>query len=102
MIMYRALLLTALSLSFLSGCATGAPDPLIIQQATASRLGLASTDEVTISNVVKAQPDALGGSKVTFDATTAKGRKFACNTLMMPNLNPLEKPSYSTFECIQK
>jgi hypothetical protein len=101
--MYKKTALVAvLSLTVLTGCATGAPDPLILQQATSTRLGLASTDEITLSNVVKAAPDALGGSTVTFDAVTAKGRKFGCQTRMLPNLNPLEKPTYTTFECSPK
>ncbi|MBA7844074.1 hypothetical protein HV213_28315 [Klebsiella sp. RHBSTW-00484] len=86
----------------LAGCATGAPDMMVIQQATATQLGLASTDEVTVSNVVKGKPSALGGSTVTYDAVTARGRKFTCNTMMMPNLNPLEKPTYTSFQCQPK
>lgn len=98
----KRMLITSTLCIALSGCATGAPDIMVIQQATATRLGLSSTDEVTISNTVKATPDALGASKVTFEATTAKGRKFACYTTMMPSLNPLDKPTYTDFECQPK
>lgn len=86
----------------LAGCATGEPASMLLHQATTTRLGLASTDEVTIANIHKAPADLLGGSKVTYDATTAKGRKFACSTLMMPSINPLEKPQYSNIECAPK
>lgn len=86
----------------LAGCATGAPDLMLIQQATATQLGLASTDEVTVSNVVKGAPSALGGSSVTYSAVTARGRAFECSTLMMPSLNPLNKPDYSNFKCQPK
>ncbi|WP_058913256.1 hypothetical protein [Entomohabitans teleogrylli] len=86
----------------LTGCATGAPDMMRLQQGTTNELGLSSTDEVTLSNVVKGPASALGGSTVTWDATTTKGRKFSCKTLMMPSLNPLEKAPYGNFECAPK
>ena len=98
----RKIFLTSALCFTLAGCATGAPDMMILQQATSTELGLASTDEVTISNVVKGKPSALGGSTVTYDAVTAKGRQFTCNTMMMPNLNPLEKPTYTSFKCQPK
>ncbi|WP_312952744.1 hypothetical protein [Superficieibacter sp.] len=99
--MYKAALLT-LSVALLAGCAAGAPDTMKLQQATATKLGLGSTDEVTLSNIQQSKPDILGGSTVTLDATTAKGRKFSCSTLMMPSLNPLEKPTYTSFDCAAK
>lgn len=86
----------------LSGCATGAPDTMRLQQATTYHLGLSSTDEVTLSNVVKGPANALGSSTVTWDATTTKGRKFSCKTLMLVSLNPLEKSPYGDTECAPK
>lgn len=96
-------IITSAALCFtLAGCATGAPDMMLIQQATATRLGLASTDEVTITSLVKGTPSALGSSTVTYNAVTTKGRQFTCNTRMMPSLNPLDKPTYTEFECQPK
>lgn len=40
--------------ALISGCATGAPDTMLLQQGTTNKLGLSSTDEVTISNIQKA------------------------------------------------
>ncbi len=100
--MLKITVLTLLSLTLLAGCATGAPDPMIIHQATTTTLGLASTDEVTVSNIKQSASNSLGANTVTFDATTTKGRKFACSTKMMPSINPLEKPTYSTFKCEPK
>jgi hypothetical protein len=86
----------------LTGCATGAPDTMRLQQGAANVLGLASTDELTISNIQKGEANALGSSDVVFDVVTTKGRKFSCQTLMMPSLNPLEKPTYSEIKCQPK
>ncbi|OMQ24394.1 hypothetical protein [Serratia oryzae] len=86
----------------LTGCATGAPDTMLLQQGTVNVLGLASTDELTLSNIQKGEANALGSSNVVFDAVTAKGRKFSCQTLMMPSLNPLDKPTYGEFKCQPK
>jgi len=85
-----------------SGCATGAPDAMILQQGTTNKLGLSSTDEVTISNIVKGPSNALGSSIVTWDALTTKGRKFSCQSLMMASLNPLEAAPYGDFKCQPK
>ncbi len=82
----------------LTGCMSN-PNSLKLQQGTTNILGLASTDEVTLSNIQKGTPNALGGSEVTFDATTAKGRKFKCKTFMIPGL--LAEPTYSDFSCSQ-
>ncbi|TCV98308.1 hypothetical protein [Biostraticola tofi] len=87
------------AVTLLAGCSS-TPNQLKLHQGTANLLGLASTDEVTLSNVQKGTPDALGGSTVTFDATTARGRKFACKTFMIPGL--LAEPSYGDFSCAQK
>ncbi|GBU15263.1 hypothetical protein AwPolaro_06410 [Polaromonas sp.] len=82
----------------LTACATGAPDTLKLQQATSLRLGLGSTDELSLTKIKEETPDALGGKKITYLATTARGRKFNCSTLMMPGL-PINPPSYSAVEC---
>ncbi|QKJ86308.1 hypothetical protein PMPD1_1349 [Paramixta manurensis] len=82
----------------LAGCSS-TPNTLKLQQATTNTLGLASTDEVTLSNVQKGEPNALGGSEVTFDAVTGKGRKFKCKTFMIPGF--LDEPTYSDFSCSQ-
>lgn len=96
------IMLSAAVVFTLTGCATGAPDTMLLQQGAANVLGLASTDELTISNIQKGEANALGSSTVVYDAVTAKGRNFTCNTLMMPNLNPLEKPTYTKIECQPK
>ncbi|WP_063149714.1 hypothetical protein, partial [Enterobacter hormaechei] len=49
-------------------------------------LGLGSSDEITVSNVNGAQPDALGGQKLSYRATTEKGRIFDCSSMMMPGI----------------
>lgn len=96
------LIFTLATVMTLAGCATGAPDTMRLQQGTVNVLGLASTDELTLSNIQKGEANALGSSNVVFDAVTARGRKFQCQTLMMPNLNPLDKPTYGEFKCEPK
>ncbi|KGT94207.1 hypothetical protein NG99_10175 [Erwinia typographi] len=88
----------AVMLLSVAGCSS-TPNTMKLQQGTTNLLGLASTDEVTLSNIQKGTPNALGGSDVTFDATTAKGRKFKCKTFMIPGL--LAEPTYSDFTCGQ-
>ncbi|WP_426233365.1 hypothetical protein [Pseudomonas sp. TWP3-2] len=81
----------------LSGCATN-PNVLQMHKVTAETLGLASTDELTMGPVTKGTPDFLGGTQLTFEATTAKGRKFNCSTYMTPGIL-LEPPKYSRLTC---
>lgn len=101
--MKKNLLLMALGIAALiSGCATGAPDTMLLQQGTTNKLGLSSTDEVTISNIQKGTANVLGSSIISWDAVTTKGRKFTCQTLMMASLNPLEKAPYGEFDCQPK
>ncbi|HBT3263119.1 TPA: lipoprotein [Klebsiella pneumoniae] len=56
--------LIALSITLLvAGCSTLKTDQAIplLQAETAKMLGLGSSDEITVTNVNCAQPDALGG-----------------------------------------
>ena len=72
----------------LAGCSTLKTDQAIplLQAETAKMLGLGSSDEITVSNVNGAQPDALGGQKLSYRATTEKGRIFDCSSMMMPGI----------------
>ncbi|RYM51088.1 hypothetical protein [Serratia proteamaculans] len=69
-----------------AGCSTLKTDQAIplLQAETAKMLGLGSSDEITVTNVNGVQPDALGGQKLTYRATTEKGRIFDCSSMMMP------------------
>ena len=72
----------------LAGCSTLKTDQAIplLQAETAKMLGLGSSDEITVTNVNGAQPDALGGQKLSYRATTEKGRSFDCSSMMMPGI----------------
>ena len=72
----------------IAGCSTLKTDQAIplLQAETAKMLGLGSSDEITVTNVNGAQPDALGGQKLSYRATTEKGRIFDCSSLMMPGI----------------
>jgi nitrous oxide reductase accessory protein NosL len=50
-----------------AGCSTLKTDQAIplLQAETAKMLGLGSSDEITVTQVNGAQPDALGGQKLT-------------------------------------
>lgn len=78
-------LVTAAAAVSLAGCATVSTNALLvpIQTATAqATLGLASSDEVTISNV-KRTPGALPGAETaTYTATTATGRTYQCTAIV--------------------
>ncbi|MFT2793953.1 hypothetical protein ACMV5I_28630 [Serratia sp. T13T92] len=78
----------------LVGCAAVSPDLLVLQNHTASKLGLASTDEVILTNLHQSEPNAFNGRTIMWDAKTAKGRQFQCSLFVTPPLNPLEKVSY--------
>ncbi|PKH24779.1 hypothetical protein CIG19_07125 [Enterobacterales bacterium CwR94] len=84
----------------LAGCTTMKTDQAIplLQAETAKMLGLASSDEITVTQVNGAAPDALGGQKLNYRATTDKGRIFDCSSLMMPGLL-LSPASLSTPTC---
>lgn len=89
----------ALGLMFgaLAGCMT-TPNVLQIHKVTAEAIGLASTDELTMGPVNKGKEDFMGGTELTFKATTAKGRVFNCSTFMMPGIL-LDPPTYSRLTC---
>ncbi|WP_426206041.1 hypothetical protein [Pseudomonas sp. TWP3-1] len=93
----RSAFLLLMLTATLSGCATN-PNVLQMHKVTAETLGLASTDELTMGPVTKGTPDFLGGTPLTFEATTAKGRKFNCSTYMTPGIL-LEPPKYSRLTC---
>ncbi|UXN35797.1 hypothetical protein N8E86_11510 (plasmid) [Avibacterium paragallinarum] len=54
-----------------------------LQTATASMLGLASSDEITISNVEFGQNSILLGQEVTYQARTRSGRTFKCESRVL-------------------
>jgi len=83
--------------SALAGCATN-PNVLQLHKVAAEAIGLGSTDELTIGPVTKGEAGVLGGTELTFKATTAKGRVFNCSTYMMPGIL-LEPPNYSRLTC---
>jgi hypothetical protein len=82
----------------LAGCASPAPDVMILQLATTEVLGLPSTDDVTLSNIAKGSSDALGARIVSYTATTEKGPRFACSALMTPD-PVVRKSQYSLVKC---
>lgn len=92
-------LLTAGLVVLLSACGTTQMNMIDVQNSTAKTLGLASSDEITIANVKYGKRDALGGTPVTYDATTGKGRRFTCSVFMIPGLTPMNPPTYNNWEC---
>jgi Prokaryotic membrane lipoprotein lipid attachment site. len=62
----------------LAGCSTLKTDQAIplLQAETAKMLGLGSSDEITVSNVNGAQPDALGGQKTLLSRHDRKRAYF--------------------------
>ncbi|WP_260986104.1 hypothetical protein [Bordetella genomosp. 13] len=83
----------------LTACGTTQMNMIEVQNATAKTLGLASSDEITIANVQYGEKNSLGGQKVSYDATTARGRKFSCTAFMIPGLTPFDKPTFNDGEC---
>ncbi|MHA2898405.1 hypothetical protein [Enterobacter sp. H2G27] len=85
--MNKAIIVLAIALT-LSGCSTLKTDQAIplLQADTAKMLGLGSSDEITVTNVNGSQPDMLGSQKLTYRATTEKGRIFDCQSQMMPGI----------------
>ncbi|WP_341958825.1 hypothetical protein [Pseudomonas sp. RC10] len=94
----RAVMIAAMSV-LLSACGSAQVNMTEVQTATAKTLGLASSDEITVTNIQYAKQNALGGQKLTYDATTARGRKFACSAFVIPGLTPLDKAAWNDGEC---
>lgn len=86
-------------LLMLTACGTTQMNMIDVQTSTAQTLGLASSDEVTITNVQYGEKNTLGGQKVSYDATTARGRRFVCTAFMIPGLTPFDKPTFNDGEC---
>ena len=86
----KKVLMLVVAVTLLAGCGANKHDEMRTQRLTAQELGLASTDEVTLSNVKEGEADALGGKRITFNARTNKGRNFACSYLSTPALLPFD------------
>lgn len=71
-----------------AGCTQLSTNDAIVplQAATAQMIGLASSDELTVSNVQATAPNALGGQQMSYTATTVRGRVFACTAILTPGL----------------
>ncbi|SAI23833.1 Uncharacterised protein [Bordetella ansorpii] len=95
----RNVLITVATGLTLTACGTTQMNMIEVQTATAKTLGLASSDEITISNVQYGEKNSLGGQKVSYDATTARGRNFSCTAFMIPGLTPFDKPTFNDGEC---
>jgi hypothetical protein len=78
----------ALVVVALSGCSTMSANEAVVplQAETAKIVGLASSDELTVTDVQANKPEALGGQELSYTATTTKGRVFHCTATMMPGL----------------
>lgn len=72
----------------LTGCTTMDKNVAVVQlqKATASMMGLASSDELTVSKVSFNEPDAFGGQKISYRAKTQRGRTLDCTANMQPGL----------------
>lgn len=94
---FIAALATAVTLT---GCATMSTNDAIVplQAETARIIGLASSDELTVTDVHAGKPDAMGGQRLSYTATTTKGRIFKCTSLMTPGLLA-SPPSLSAPSC---
>ncbi|WP_233838769.1 hypothetical protein [Paraburkholderia sp. ZP32-5] len=101
----RSALRTAIAMSvvgfIVSACGTTQMNMIDVQTSTAKTIGLASSDEIVITDVQYGQKNALGGQQVSYDATTGKGRHFTCTVFMIPGLTPIDKPTYNDWECHQ-
>jgi hypothetical protein len=100
MMSLKYVLAAGLTLPFLCACTTPDINTSVVklQSATAQMLGLASSDELTVSKVNTSEPDALGGQKLTYTARTRGGRVFDCSAMMMPGLL-ISPPSISNPTC---
>ncbi|CAB3962025.1 MULTISPECIES: hypothetical protein [Burkholderia] len=83
----------------LSACGSTQMNMIDVQASTVKTLGLASSDEITVANVQYGKKDGLDGQKVSYDATTGKGRRFGCTVFMIPGLTPIDRPTYNNWEC---
>ena len=63
----RNVLITVATGLTLTACGTTQMNMIEVQTATAKTLGLASSDEITISNVQYGEKNSLGGQKVSYD-----------------------------------
>lgn len=92
----------------LSGCVQMDKNQAVadLQIKTMNALNLASSDELTISEVIFSEPNAMGQEKVNYTVTTAKGRVLECNTTLMPSviittpptlLDPTCKPKEASY-----
>ncbi|MUK91888.1 hypothetical protein GNP80_05490 [Aliivibrio fischeri] len=72
----------------LTGCVQMDKNQAIVdlQLKTMNRLGLSSSDELTISEVVFSKPNAMGQEAIKYIATTSQGRVLECNTTLMPSV----------------
>jgi len=95
---YVLLSLMAVCTSF-SGCATGTPDTFTLQQLASGLLGLASPEQVRVSDVNKAASNITGRAFVSFRAITSNGRRFYCATEMVPSLAPWSLTRYVSGKC---
>ncbi|WP_199637038.1 hypothetical protein JEM67_20725 [Serratia sp. PAMC26656] len=97
--MKKSLIVLAVTL-LVAGCSMLKTDQVIplLQAETTKMLGLGSSDEITVTNVNGGQPDALGGQKLSYRATTEKGRIFDCSSMMMPGFLG-SAPSLTTPSC---
>lgn len=82
------------------GCTTMGTNEAIVplQSATAQMIGLASSDELSVSDVKASEPDTLGAQSLSYVATTTKGRRFNCTSRMMPGLLT-SAPTLTTPSC---
>lgn len=55
-----------------------------LQAYTAEQIGLASSEELTVSNVVVGPENLLGTQDVTYTAKTKSGRTFDCKSAFHP------------------
>ena len=97
----RILAISGMAL-LLSACGSAQVNMTEMQTTTAKTLGLASSDEITITNVQYEKKNALGGQQLSYDATTARGRKFTCTAYVTPGLTPLDKAAWDDGECHPK
>jgi hypothetical protein len=95
----KVAIISAALLTGLSACGTTQMNMIEVQKTTSKTIGLASSDEINISNIKYGQRNSLGGTPVTYDATTTKGRRFGCSVFMIPGLTPIDKPAYNDWEC---
>ncbi|WP_110948426.1 hypothetical protein [Pseudomonas bohemica] len=99
--MPRTLALAGITV-LLSACGSTQVNMIQMQTETAKTLGLASSDEITVSNINYQKKNSIGGSQLTYDATTARGRKFACSAFVMAGLTPLDEAAWTDGKCTQK